>query len=493
MGNGTSCSKDITCVYLFPVDYKNNKQTTKMVQGVVIEDGCIVNTNPATGLVLSRVKCTTESEIDEIVKNAKAAVDDWSKKDAQDRVELLREGLKELGKEHDELVELIVQEMGKPKEQAVGEMEGAANKDAYLEILLQAQAKKQHGSCFVYRQAIGVVVVLSPWNFPVDEILLLALPALGAGNTVIVKPSEVTPECGARTVLALAKVLPAGVLQLAQGDGQVGSQLVSHPLVDMVAMTGSSTTGKAILSNASKSLKRVVLELGGKDPMVVFEDADLDKAARDAVKFSLVNSGQVCCAVERVFVAESVVEAFEAKVVEHAQTYKVGNGLDPETKVGPLVSMMQRDFVAAQVDQAIKDGAKLLLKSEIPDSSENQGSYHPVIVLSNVNSKMEVFSAETFGPVVAISTFDGTESEGIRLANDTEYGLAGSVYTQDMDKAKNVASQIKCGQVGINCYVLENMDIACPWVGHKSSGFGYHSGVEGFHQFSLPKTMVFEL
>jgi len=462
-----------------------------MVQGVHIEDGFIININPATGEVLSRIKCTSASEVDEIVKNAKETVSSWMAFDAKDRVDFIRNGLKELGKEHDEMVELIVKEMGKPMAQAVAEMQGAACKDAYLDILIQAQASKRHGSSVVFRQALGVVVILSPWNFPVDEILLLALPALGAGNTVIIKPSEVTPECGARTVQALAKALPPNVLQLAQGDGQVGAQLVSHPMVDMVAMTGSSATGKKVLSSAAPNLKRVVLELGGKDPMVVFEDADLDKAAHDAVEYSLCNTGQVCCAIERIYVAESVIKEFEAKVLEHARTYKVGNGFDPETKVGPLVSKMQRDHVSAQVDQAVKEGARLLLKSDVPDGAGEHSSFHPVIVLSNVNRDMDVFSAETFGPVVAISTFDGTETEGIRVANDTDYGLAGSVYTQDIEKATRVASQMSCGQVGINCYALENMDIACPWVGRRASGFGYHSGIEGFQQFSLPKTMVY--
>jgi acyl-CoA reductase-like NAD-dependent aldehyde dehydrogenase len=433
-----------------------------MVQGVLVEDNCIVNVNPATGEVISQVPCSTLEELEDKLQKSKDAGESWSHLASKERIRLLRGGLLKLKEEHNHLVQLIVQEMGKPKEEAEEEMEGAANKSEFLDILQKAQEPERHGQSLVVRQALGVVVIMSPWNFPVDEILLLALPALGAGNTVIVKPSEVTPECGAFTVACLASVLPPYVLQLAQGDGAVGAFLVSHPLVDMVAMTGSSATGKKILAAAAPSLKRVVLELGGKDPMIVFDDADLDKAAKDAVDFSLYNSGQVCCSVERVVVAEQIFDEFEAKVLDYAKTFKVGNGMDPEVKVGPLVSNLQLSHVQAQVNSAVEDGAKLLFQSDIPDSNSG-ASFFPVTVLSHVTPAMDVFRSETFGPVVSLSMFDGSETMGVRLANDTEYGLAGSVYTTDMERANRVASRMNCGQVGINCYAIGNMDVACPW------------------------------
>jgi acyl-CoA reductase-like NAD-dependent aldehyde dehydrogenase len=432
-----------------------------MVQGVLIEDGCIVNTNPATGEVISRVSVTSEDQVNEIVQKANDALLSWSTCDAKTRMDFLRRGLKALGQHSDKLTTLMVQEMGKPLSEAQDEMEGAVQKDEYVNILGAAQEPVTHGTSVVVRQALGVVVVLSPWNFPVDEILLLALPALAAGNTVIVKPSEVTPECGATVVSSLASALPPNVIQVAQGDGTVGAQLVSHPSIHMVAMTGSTATGRRILSNAAPNLKRVVCELGGKDPMVVFEDADMSKAARDAVTYALCNTGQVCCSVERIYIAESKKDDFEKKVVECARDCKVGNGMDPGVTVGPMVSRLQRDHVALQVNSALEQGAKLLFKGEVPENGE--ASFYPVSVLSNITSDMDIFRTETFGPVVAISTFDGSEEEAIRLANDTEYGLAGSVYSQDLSKAKRVASRVRCGQVGINCWALENMNVACPW------------------------------
>jgi succinate-semialdehyde dehydrogenase/glutarate-semialdehyde dehydrogenase len=317
-------------------------------------------------------------------------------------------------------------------------------------------------------------------------------PCMYLSFVVIVKPSEVVPETGALLVKCLQSVLPPGVIQLAQGDGAVGAQLVSHEHVHMIAMTGSSATGRKILEKAAPKMKRLVLEMGGKDPMVVFADANLEKAAKDAVEYSLSNTGQVCCSIERIYVAESIYDKFQNLAKEYATSYKVGNGMDPENKVGPLASTMQRDRVKEQVEDAVAKGAKVLHQSDIPSNGDTASSFYPVTVLSDVTHEMQVFAAETFGPVVAIAKFDGSEKEAIRVANNSEYGLASCVYTQDLDKATRVAGRIGAGQVGINCYALGSMDLNCPWVGHKNSGFGYHSGVDGFHQFSIPKTLVFD-
>jgi acyl-CoA reductase-like NAD-dependent aldehyde dehydrogenase len=431
-----------------------------MVQGVVIEDGCLINTNPATGDVISRVQCTTAEEVEGMIAAANQSQRAWFATPLEERVRLLREGLKEVAKVSEALVELMVNEMGKPIGEAKEEMEFAVGKDEFLDLLLESLQPQTYGQCMVVRDPFGVVAIMSPWNFPVDEILLLALPSLASGNTVIVKPSEVVPETGALLVKTLQLVLPSGVLQVAQGDAAVGKQLVSHPDIHMVAMTGSSATGQKILQTAALQLKRVVLEMGGKDPMVVFDDADIEKAASDAVQYSLCNTGQVCCSIERIYVAESIYEKFQEAAQKCALDYKVGNGMDPYVKVGPLVSSFQRDEVKKQVEDAIAKGAKVLHQSAIPES---KGNFYPVTVLSDVNDSMSVFTKETFGPVVSITMFDGSEAEGIRLANKTEYGLGSSVYTKDIDKAKRVAAQIGAGQVGINCYALENMDVRCPW------------------------------
>eukprot|EP00986_Skeletonema_menzelii_P006080 scaffold2304_cov147-Skeletonema_menzelii.AAC.2 len=223
--------------------------------------------------------------------------------------------------------------------------------------------------------------------------------------------------------------------------------------------------------------------------MVVFKDADLDKAANDAVANSLFNCGQVCCAVERVYVDGSIQNEFEQKVLDVAKKWKVGNPTDTDTTIGPLASEVQRDNVSKQVEAAIKDGAKVLYQSECPD--DKQGNFYPVTVLSSLKQDMAIQNLETFGPVVALSTFDGTEEAAIELANSTEFGLASYVYTSDLTKGSRVARQIRSGQVGINCYSLVAAQPACPWIGHKQSGFGSHSGMDGFRSFSVPKSIVF--
>ena len=462
----------------------------RMVQGVAIENGCLLNRNPATGDLLGRVRCTTLDELETLVAQAATAQPHWSRFPLEDRINLLSSGLEAIATQTEALTQSIVREMGKPLAEAAEEMQFATQKQDYLQVLQEALRPKQHGSCTVVRQPFGVVAVLSPWNFPVDEILLLTLPALASGNSVVVKPSEVTPETGATVVQALSSQLPPGVLQLAQGDGSVGAALVQHPSVHLICMTGSSATGRKILASAAPHLKRLVLELGGKDPMVVLPDADVTQASHDAVAYSLSNAGQVCCSVEKVLVPTSLYDEFAAAVVEQAKSYRVGNGLDEGVQVGPLVSTTQRDHVASQVQQAVEQGATLLYQSALPAEAPEGSSFYPVTVLGNVSQSMRVYTEETFGPVVSLIPYDGTEEVAIALANDTEYGLAASVYSSDAERAQAVASQIQAGQVGINCYSLENLHPRCPWVGHKQSGFGYHSGEEGFHQFSVPKTIV---
>ncbi len=490
----------VLCCVVF-VSYNNyyyNAFVTKrnMAQGVVIdEDNCLVNTNPATGEVISKVRCTTLEEIEEMIATARSAQKEWRTLSLEDRIQLLKECVNELAKHSDSLIEWIVREMGKPIGEAKDEVQCATqDQDEYFDILLQSLQPKTYGKSTVVRHPYGVVAIMSPWNFPLGEIPLLALPSLASGNTVILKPSEVVPETGALMVKAFQKVLPPGVLQLAQGAGDVGASLVAHTGIDLVAMTGSSATGRKILESAAPQLKRVILEMGGKDPMIVCEDADLEKAAKDAVMYSLSNTGQVCCSVERIYVADAIYEKFQKLTKIAAQEYKVGNGMNPDNLVGPMVSNLQKELVHEQVQDAVAKGAKVLHQSDVP---KDKGSFYPVTVVADVDKSMQLFSKETFGPVVAMTKFDGSEDEAVRLANDTGefnrlskstssmppifdidgivahmcfilflfvvYGLGSMVYTQDSEKANRIASLIDAGQVGINCYPLDHLGTQCPW------------------------------
>lgn len=463
-----------------------------MVQGVVIDDqNRIVDTDPATGEVIAHVQAATPAEVTAAVERARAAQPAWSATPLPDRLAALKKGCAALGPRKEELVSTMVREMGKVRAEAEDEVNGAVDKDSYIDLIGQANAPVATENGLTVRDAHGVVAVCSPWNFPADEPLLLCLPALAAGNSVVLKPSEVTPLVGAIVAEALQSALPAGVLELVQGDGVVGAALTQAD-VQMVAMTGSSATGKKIMGACASGLKRLVLELGGKDPMVVFADADLEKAAQDAVEFSLLNCGQVCCSVERVYVAESVKPKFDALCADAAKAYVAGPGMDAESKIGPMVSAMQRDAVKAQVDGALKAGAKLLCQAPVKEGVPAAGTYFPATVLTDVSHEAPISRAELFGPVVAISVFDGTEDAAVKLANDSEYGLAAYVYTTDLEKARRVALRIRAGQVGINNWSLAKAPARCPWIGAKGSGFGYHSGFDGWRQFSVPKSLVFD-
>jgi len=259
-------------------------------------------------------------------------------------------------------------------------------------------------------------------------------------------------------------------------------------------MTGSSEVGKKIMEQCGKRLKRVILELGGKDPMVVFSDANLPQAARDAVEYSTCNAGQVCCSIERIYVADSVKQQFEELCVEACRAVQAGPFDCKESTIGPMVSRMQRSKVEAQVQDAVAHGAKVLCTGKViaTDAQQQNGNYYPATVLTDVSQDMQISREETFGPVVAIYTFNDTEEKAVHLANSTQYGLTASVYSNDLEKCQRVSQCINAGQVGINTWSLMDAPVACPWVGHKESGMGYHSGRDGYRQYSVPKSLVFK-
>lgn len=467
-----------------------------MGQGVETIDGVIQNVNPATGALIADppIAVTTPDELVDVIAKANVAQCGWGDLSVAERIAFVRKGIAAVEPLADQLAASITREMGKVSAEAAEEVADANGlKGEWLDMVAAANADidvvgGDGATSRIVRDPLGVVAVISPWNYPVGEIPLLALPALVAGNAVILKPSEVTPVTGALYCQALAAALPPGVLQLVQGAGDVGGRLVEASDVHMVAMTGSTTTGKRIMESCAANLKRLVLELGGKDPMVVFADADLDQAAADAVANSVYNQGQSCCSVERVYIEDSVKAEFEKKVVKLAKEQKVGVPTEEGVTVGPMVSQMQLANVKKHVADAVAHGATKLYESPCPAAG---GNYHPVTVLSDLTQDMLIQRAETFGPVVALSGFDGTEARAIALANDTEYGLCSYVYTGDLQKGARVARKFRSGQVGINCYSIAKAQPECPWVGHKGSGFGTHSGMDGFRSFSVPKSLVF--
>jgi len=444
--------------------------------------------NPATGECLAEIPVTSPADLEAAVARARAAQPAWEALGVARRIELLRGVSSRLEERAEELADLVTLEMGKPRRDAIGEVRGWARHSLKeLDEIARAvepevfETESQRSE--LVRVPQGVVAAITPWNFPVGMPMQILLPALGTGNTVVFKPSELVPQVGALVAELVGAELPEGVLELVQGDGEVGARLVAAD-VDMIGFVGSRETGKRIMQSAAGELKRLVLELGGKDPLIVMADADLEAAADCAVRHSLRNSGQVCCSVERVYVAREVAEPFEALVTEKARAWTCGDGFQEDVSMGPMVSDEQRAKVREQVEAALAGGARLLWRGEAPETG---GFFEPPVVLADVAEDSAIAREETFGPVVSLSTFSGEEAEALRLANDSPYGLGANVFTADTERGLRIAAGIHAGQVGVNQYLGGAPGL--PWVGARQSGFGFLGGIEGHRQFTVPKSI----
>lgn len=463
--------------------------TSTATRGPIGLTGTFPDLDPATGATIEAIAITPPEEITKIVARAQAAWPAWAALDLEERLALLAKGADELNAMRAELVPMIVREMGKPLKDAEGEVDLwhsgiAASFDEYRQAFAPEVVTFKRHRTTRYRDPQGVVAAISPWNFPMRMPINLVMPALAAGNAVVLKPTEHAPIVGRMIVEAFAKHLPDGVIQLVQGGGATGAKLVESD-VNMIGFVGSRATGEAIMRAAAGGLKRLVLELGGKDPLFVFADADLDDAAKCAVTHSLRNTGQVCCAVERVYVASEVKDAFADKVLALSEAWTHGNGFDAGVRMGPFVSEEQRAKAHAQVEDAVRKGGKLLKGGQLPDGP---GAFYPATVISDVPADSTLNTEETFGPVVALYTFDGSEDEAVRLAHESEYGLAANIYTQDEAAAVRLAKRLRFGQIGVNRYISSAP--GSPWVGARQSGFGFLGGIEGHRQFTVPKSVT---
>ncbi|MEE2827807.1 MAG: aldehyde dehydrogenase family protein, partial [Myxococcota bacterium] len=379
-----------------------------------------------------------------------------------------------------ELGRLLTAEMGKPLREAVGEVRSCGSHlgeelDEMVGAFEPELLEDGRTSTWLCHDPLGVAAAITPWNFPISMPHWMVLPALMAGNTVVLKPSEETPLIAQAYTDLLASCLPEGVLSVIHGDEAQGKALVQAE-VDLIAFTGSRHAGSHILGSAAEGLKRVILELGGKDPLVVLDDADLEKAAKFAVRNSFRNAGQVCVSTERIYVLEPIADRFEEEVARLTTALKVGDGSAEGVEVGPMVNAAQRDHVLGQIDDALRAGARLLAGGK-----GHQGNLLQPTVLAGLDHSMDIMRRETFGPVACIVRC-ADEDEAVRLANDTVYGLGAVVFGGNEERAAAVARRIRAGMVGINRGVGGAQ--GSPWVGAKQSGFGYHGGPYGHRQFA---------
>ncbi len=436
--------------------------------------------NPASGEVVGSVAITPVERIAQLVQDAHAAQQSWGALSHRERAEILRPAAARLTQEAARLGDLASRELGKPLAEAVGEATYTATAfaneiDQIVDALADTVRADARVTSILRHAPLGVCAAITPWNFPILMPHQSVLPALIAGNTVLLKPSEETTLVACEYAAILNEFLPAGVLTMVIGDGVQGRALVLAP-VNLIVFTGSRETGKRILSDAGPSLKRVILELGGKDPLIILDDADLDLAAAFAVRNSFRNAGQVCVSTERIYVDAAVREEFLAKMVEKTAALKQGDPREKTTTVGPMVNGRQKAKVVAQIDAAIAAGATALL-----GGTASAGNFIAPTILVNVNHAMEIMREETFGPVACVQRFDSLD-EAVRLANDTPFGLGAAVFGRDVARAEGVAARINTGMVGVNqgCGGADG----CPWVGAKDSGYGFHSGPEGHRQFA---------
>ena len=457
----------------------------------------IVVRDPARGDVLREIPVAGPAAVKAAVERARSAQPSWGSRTPRERARVLRRAGKELVRDRAQILEALERETGKPRVDVVGELMGVALELRHLMRRAPRWLARRRVSTaplfgkrgYVVYRPRGVIGVISPWNAPLHLSLADALPALFAGNAVVIKPSEITPLAVDRAVQALGRALPDGILQVVHGAGSTGAALVDE--VDMICVTGSSRTGHRVMERAARRLTPVLLELGGKDPMIVLRDADLDRAARAAAWGGCLMSGQVCMSVERVYVEKPVAEEFTEKLLAEMRTLRVGvNGPDAEIDLGPFISDAQIEIVERHVQDARDRGAEIPVGGRRVEGLE--GNFYEPTVVRGVDHDMAIMREETFGPVVSVMEVDDW-GEAIRLANDSEYGLNASVWTRDVDRGIELAQRIDCGSVCINDCVLSAAVHELPFGGSKSSGLGIrHGGPEGLRQFCAPQALFVE-
>ena len=446
--------------------------------------------NPATEEVLREYQIISKEQIDDKIKKAQNAFQGW-KKDASKRTDLLHDFANELRKDKENLAKTATNEMGKAIKESRSEVEKCAwvmeyyadNGKIFLtDEVVNTDARKT----IIKFQPIGVIGSIMPWNFPYWQALRFAAPSLMVGNTIVLKPASATMQCGIEIEETFNKVgLPQGVFQTLVGDSSIAESLIDSD-INAVTFTGSVPAGAKVVQRATSQVKKTVLELGGSDPFIVCEDADINKASSGAIKGRFINCGQSCIASKRFIVTKKIANEFTEKFVQKTEKLKVGDPLSDDTDIGPLVNASGLKKIDSQVKDSVKEGAEVLTGGEQMDG--RKGYFYRPTVLKNVTPKMHIAQEEVFGPVAPIIVA-ADEDESIKLANDSEYGLGASIWTQDLDKAERLSSSIESGIVSVNNVVAS--DPRVPFGGVKKSGFGRELSRYGMLEFVNIKSVRF--
>jgi acyl-CoA reductase-like NAD-dependent aldehyde dehydrogenase len=439
--------------------------------------------NASTEEVMARVPAGTPADVDRAVAAAREAFEPWSRTPATARADVLGAVADGLAARSDEIAATVSMELGMPivHSKMIQAALPTMTFGSMPQLLADMPLEEEIGNSLIVREPAGVVGAITPWNFPLHQVAAKVAPALAAGCTVVLKPSEVVP----LTAFILAEVLeqaglPGGVFNLVTGTGPVvGEAIASHPGIDMVSFTGSTRAGRRVSALAAQTVKRVSLELGGKSANVILDDADLEIAVADGVSKCFINCGQTCSALTRMLVPRDRLAEAERIAAAAAESYRLGDPLDTATQLGPLVSETQRERVRSYIDKGVEEGARLVTGGTEPPDGIDRGWFVRPTVFSGVRNDMTIAQEEIFGPVLSIIPYDG-EEEAIGIANDSAYGLAGGVWSGDPERAQRVARRIRTGQVEINGAVFNPL---APFGGFKQSGHGRELGRFGLEEF----------
>ena len=451
--------------------------------------------SPIDGKILFTREHDSKQEIEQILEQATQAQSSWKQRKLSERIVVLEKFVAAVIEKKDILAMELTEQMGRPIRYSAGEIEGFEQRatimlDMAEEALADIIPTKQEGlTRFIRREALGVVLVLSPWNYPYLTAVNAIIPALAAGNTVILKHSEQTALVAERLLEAAEKAgLPAGIFQIIHCTHEQIGAVVEDSRIAFVAFTGSVAGGQAVQKAASSRFIGLGLELGGKDPAYVRADADVAFAVENLVDGAFFNSGQSCCGVERIYVHESLYQGFVDGFAKIVRGYVLGDPRDVETTLGPMVRTRNADHVRAQIQEAIDAGAEALIDPGLFEQNKDDSPYLAPQVLINVNHSMSVMQEESFGPVIGIMSVSSDE-EAVRLMNDSDFGLTASVWTQNQAEALDIAEQLETGTVFMNR--CDYLDPSLAWVGVKNSGRGCTLSKVGYEQMTRPKSFHF--
>jgi aldehyde dehydrogenase (NAD+) len=444
--------------------------------------------NPANEHVVGQVPACGASELDRAVAAARRAFKTWSKTPVDDRRAVIRAMAGAIDAHFEELYRLLTTEQGKPHAQAQFEIGAAsammnAQSTLSLEDVINEDSAERLSR--TRRVPVGVVGGIVPWNFPVLMAVQKIAPAILSGCTIVLKPSPFTPLTTLRFAELIKDLVPAGVVNIITGEDSLGPLITSHPDIDKITFTGSTATGKKIMEGASKDLKRITLELGGNDASIVLPDADVKKVAEQLFWSSFTNAGQICVAAKRIYIHEDIYDELSAAIADVARTVTVGDGANQGTGVGPIQNKKQFDRVCELIEDAKTNGYKFLVGGNVDPSGS--GYYVPITILDNPPEDARIVAEEQFGPVMPLMKFS-TEEEVIARANNSEYGLAGAVWTSNPDRGVAIAEQLETGTVWINEFL--HLSPFAPFGGHKQSGFGAEYGVEGLKEFTYSQVIT---